>query len=144
PLVEAREIEEIGYRSERDDQVVVHELVRVRLADSVSHHHSFVFQVDRLNIAVAKLDALQKLSHWINYVSYVENPGGYLMQHRSEQEKIVAVDQSDLHIGIARQRLFEFERRINAGKPAAENNDLCLIVGSHDVSKAWFFLNRTT
>jgi hypothetical protein len=45
------------------------------------------------------------------------------VQHRGEEEKVFAIDQRDLDVRSAAKKSFQFDRRVQSAKAAAEDKD---------------------
>jgi hypothetical protein len=78
-----------------------------------------IAQIDLLDFAVNEINTPQDLAHRIDDVSEIQVARRDLVQHRSEQEKIILVDHSDFKIGIA--PFLEFKGRVNPAKTASQN-----------------------
>ena len=55
---------------------------------------------------------------------YIQIACSNLMQHGSEEGKVLPIDQRDLHIAIAGERLFKPESGIESTEPTTENQHL--------------------
>jgi RNA polymerase sigma-70 factor, ECF subfamily len=67
------------------------------------------------------LDAPQHLAGWIYNRCEIEIARRNFMEHRCEQEKVLAIDEGDLDGRIPREFPFQFHGDCEPGKPAAQN-----------------------
>jgi len=74
---------------------------------SMRNRHQLPLQIDRLDLPGKETDSLKQLAHGVHDIAQIEIAGGDLVQHRSEEKKVVAVHQRYLDIGIAGQCVVE-------------------------------------
>jgi hypothetical protein len=72
--------------------------------ESVRNLHQPALQIDSLYLAGKKTGVLQQLSNRVHNVRKIEVAGGNLVQHGSEQEEVVPVDEGNLDVRAARER----------------------------------------
>ena len=114
-----------------DDQIVVIDYVVV-LVKPVRDLYLPVGQINGLHVARIEIDPSQQLAYRVHDVAEVKIAGGHFVQHRREKEKILAVDQRYLNIGIAGDGALQADCGIQAAKaPAQDENFLAL---AHDNS----------
>ena len=121
-LLETGKAEEVRHRAERDHQMVVRQLVGVRIG-AVRHDDGASREVDALDVAVEELHARQELADGIHDVGDVEVARGDLVQHRREEEKIVAAHDRHLHAAVAAEPPLQLERGVDAAEAAADDHD---------------------
>lgn len=113
-----------------DHQMIVLQLVRVRRTDAVGDDDAPVGQVNHLHVAIKELHAPQ-LAHGIHDIGHVQIAGRHFVQHRREQEKVLAVDERDFHVRVTGQRLLQLQSGIQTAKPTAQNQNLLSSVCAH-------------
>jgi len=79
----AGQVEKVGDRAERQDQVIIFQFVRVMI-ESVRDGHAPSIDVDLVQIAAKEIDVTDHLADRINDVGQVKVAGGDFMQHGSE------------------------------------------------------------
>src|SRR5689334_7131068 len=80
-------------------------------------------QINGLDITVKECDVAQQFADRADDIGDVEVARRDFMQHRSEQEKVIAVDEGDVQVGSPRQRMLEFEGGIHPAEPTPQNQD---------------------
>ena len=103
-------------------QVVMMVLFAVRDADGFSS------EINALDAAIKDLYAFQKLADRANDMRDVQIARGYLVQHRSEEKEIFAVDQRYLYILVTSKGLFEIEGRVKPPKTASKYQNICFLI----------------
>src|SRR5207247_8598292 len=83
-----------------------------------------VWQIDPIDLSDEDFDTAEQLAERIDNVRDLQIAGSDFVQHRREQEKIIPTDQANLHLGRARQQSLQVQRRIDAPKTSAEDDDL--------------------
>ena len=68
-------------------------------------------QIDRLYLGLDKLYATQNATNRIDNISGIKISGSYLVQHRREQNKVLAADQRYVDVIAAGQRFIQVHRR---------------------------------
>src|SRR5918996_2933697 len=101
--------------------MIVVKLVHVRAVDAVANDHLLCREIDGPDFAVKEIRSLQELSDRIDDGRDVEVTGGYFVQHRREEKKILAVDQRDIDVRILAEYLFQFQGGIESAKTTAQN-----------------------
>ena len=107
--------------------MIVRQIVRMARVDTVAHRDPFVVQVDGIDFAVEKIGPLQELADRVDDGRDVEIAGRDLVQHRREQEKVVAVYERDLDGGIIAKPLLEFQCGVDPAEAAAEDEDFSFL-----------------
>src|SRR5260221_2160638 len=89
----------------------------------MGNHRPLVWQIDPLDLTDKDFDAAEQLAEGIDNVRDLQVTGSDFVQHRREQEKIIATDQANLYLGRARQQFLHVQCGIDAAKTAAEDDD---------------------
>src|SRR5690349_12913037 len=97
--LESWDFVEVGYRAETNDQVLVIKLVMM-MVETARYLDLLPFQVNGLNFTGEEVDALKQPPHRTDDVGYVQIAGCYFVQHRAEEKKILAVNQSNFQPGV--------------------------------------------
>src|SRR5439155_1496492 len=84
---------------------------------------------DRLDIATEKIHAADHFSDGIDDVRQIQIARRDLVEHGSEEKKVLAIDDRDFESRIV--ALLEFQRGIKPAEAAAENQDTCLVWHTH-------------
>ena len=121
-LLEAWQAVEVGDRAERDHQLVVRQAVVVAL-EAVRHGDAAAIEINPVDVADEDLGPLQQRPQRADDVRDVEVAGGDLVQHRREQEEVVARDERDFDARVAGEHLFEVARSVHAAESTAEHHD---------------------
>jgi hypothetical protein len=121
-LLQAGEAKEVGDTAERQHQVIEGQLVLVPAA-GVANHHPPALEVDPLHLAHEEHRAAHHPADRIHDVGDVEVARGHLVQHRREQDEVVAVDDGDLDLGIPRDGALQLDGGVHPGEPAAQDHD---------------------
>src|SRR5215813_6865562 len=93
------------------------------VVEAVRDGHNLPLEIYRFHLSREKVDPFQELSHRIDDIREIEIAGGDFVKHGSKQKKVVAINQRDLDVGIAGQRIVQMNRRMLPGKTAAENEN---------------------
>src|SRR6266516_7967214 len=104
--------------------MIIFELM-VMMIRTMRHFDALLFQRNPLHVTLKKLNSLQKLTYWIDDVRHIQIAGCHLVEHGCEEKEIVMIHQSDFHIGISRNRTFDFQCGIEAAEPATKNDNAC-------------------
>ena len=91
------EAQEIGARAQREHQMIVERLMGV-LSLAVRDDDFLYVKVDGFDIADEELSLSQELGDRDHDVRRIEIAGRDFMHHRSEEKKVIAVHQRDLHL----------------------------------------------
>src|SRR5512140_1866027 len=94
--------------------------------EAVRNHHLLALDVDLVHVATEKIYAANHLANWINDVSQIQIARRDLVQHRSKEKKVLAINDRDFKARII--ALLEFQRGIQPAKAAAENKHARLVV----------------
>ena len=89
-------------------------LVPMRQTDSSMH------EINGFDLVMKERRPAQQLAHWADDIGDVQVARGDFVQHRSEEEKIVLIDERDVYVDSATQRPFEFECSIHPAESTAE------------------------
>src|SRR6516162_8879214 len=114
-LFETSDAVKIRDPSERDYQVVVLNLMRM-MRWTMHHLNPLGRKIDAPHLAVKKLDLAKQFTDGIDYMGDVDITRGNLVQHGREQKKVFAVYERRFYVREPRQRAFEVQRRVEAGK----------------------------
>ena len=93
--------------------------------EAVRNHHLLALDVDLVHVATEKIHAADHLANWINNVGQIQIARRDLMQHRSKEKKVLAINERDFKARII--ALLEFQRGIKSAEAAAENEDTRLV-----------------
>src|SRR5271157_1771611 len=121
-LLQAGQLEEIGDGSEAEHQEVIFERVAM-MVEAVGNGDALVGKINAFHFAREEIHSLEHSAHRIDDSGEVQVTGRHLVQHRGEEKEILAVNERNLDIGLASERLFEFHGGIKAREAAAENQD---------------------
>src|SRR5262249_48425196 len=80
---------------------------------------------DLLHLAAEEIHAANHLANGINDVGQIQIARRDLVQHRSKEKKVLAINDRDFKARIV--ALLEFQRRIKSAEAAAENEDTRLV-----------------
>ena len=83
--------------------------------------NALFFEVDGFNFAFKEIHLPQKLANGIHDVREVKVSSSDLVQHRSKQKEVLAIDEGDLDIRVLVQLLLESERRVEAAETTTQN-----------------------
>src|SRR5262249_22994535 len=119
-LCDSGQSEEIRYRSECENKMVVFDCVRVPI-ESMRDNNLFFLGVDLVHIATEKIHVANHFPDRINDVCQIQIARGDLMQHRREKKKVLAIN--DSHLKPRVPKLFELQRCVKPAKAATENED---------------------
>ena|SRR6478609_4919253 len=103
-------------------------LVPMREADAL------VREINGFDLAVKERHPSQQPADRADDIGDVEITRRDFVQHRSEEEKVVLVDEGDVQVGSARQRAFEFQGGIHPAESTTQNHHAWLSV--HHTSSA--------
>ncbi len=120
---------EICRRSEAQHEVVVFKRV-LMVVETMRDDDLLRRQVHVSNFSREKIGPSQHFARRVDDRSQIEVTRSHLVQ----QEKILAVYQSDLDAGIAPENLLQLHRRGEAGKASSENQDPLGLDGFHKCS----------
>src|SRR5215831_14620430 len=134
-LCDSGQSEEIRYRSECENKMVVFDCVRVPI-ESMRDNNLFFLGVDLVHIATEKIHVANHFPDRINDVCQIQIARGDLMQHRREKEEILAIYDSDLESRVPAS--LEFQRRVKTAKSATENKHACLVAHNGELKNAPF------
>src|SRR5215470_14228250 len=121
---DAGKIEEIRYRSERENEMVVFERVRVSM-EAMRNHHLLALDIDLVHVATEKIHAADHFSDGVDDVGQIQIARRDLVQHRSKEKKVLAINHRDFKTRIV--ALLEFQSGIKSAEAAAENKDTRLV-----------------
>src|ERR1700747_918498 len=93
--------------------------------EAVRNHHLLALDVDLVHVATEKIHAADHLANGINDVGQIQIARRDLVQHRSKEKKVLAINDRDFKARII--ALLEFQRGIKSAKAAAENEDTRLV-----------------
>src|SRR5215469_5124317 len=139
-LCDSGQSEEIRYRSECENKMVVIERVRVPI-ESMRNKNLFSLGVDLVHIATEKIHVANHFANRINDVCQIQIARGDLVQHRSKEKKVLAINDRDLKARII--ALLEFQRGIKSAEAAAENEDTRLVCHFRLVEQALESLQKS-
>ena len=88
-----------------------------------------------MDVRFEYLHAAENAPQRINDVAWRKVTGRHFVQHRSEENEILATDQRDLDVCSLRNRAIELLRRIQTRKSAAGNDYSGFFTGVHDRSR---------
>src|SRR6266550_1963857 len=86
-------------------------------------------KVNRLNFGLNKLHMAQNAAERIDNIARIKIAGGDLVQHRREQDEILAADQSNFCVCATRQRFVQVHCRAQPGKSTTRNITLVFFIG---------------
>ena len=89
--------------------------------EPVGYDNLLSIDIDLLHLAAEKIHVTNHFANRINDIRQIQIARGDLMQHRREQEKILAIHYRHLKARVA--PLFKFERGVEPAKAAAENQN---------------------
>src|SRR5215471_8316512 len=119
-LCDSGQTEEIRYRTERKDEMIVFKRVRVPI-ETVRDNDLFFVNVDLVHIAAEKVHAANHFADRIDDVGQIQIARRNFMQHWREQKKVLAIYDSDLETWVP--AFFKLQRRIQPAETAAENQN---------------------
>jgi hypothetical protein len=93
------------------------------LRQTVANLDAARLDVDTDDVPAYEVASAKQCSNGTHDMRDVEIARGDLMQHRREQEEVVAIDQRDFDRPVARQQLLEAEGCIQTAEAASENDD---------------------
>ena len=80
-------------------------------------------KIDIPDIGFDELHVMKNAPERIYDVAWRKIAGGYFVQHRREQNEILAADQCCLHVRPASQLFVQIHGGVQPGKSAAQNDD---------------------
>ena len=111
--------------------MVIIEFVMMVLLSVRDGHHLGV-EIDALHITVEDLDSLEQFADRTDDMCNIQIAGRNLVEHRCEEKEILAVDERDLDVFVARKCLVEVQGRIQPAEAAAEYKDFGFLVHRSD------------
>src|SRR5882724_712064 len=84
-------------------------------------------KVNRLNFRLNKLYVPKDATHWIDDVAWVKIARGDLVEHRREQNEVLAADQRHFSFGAASKRFVQVHRRAQPCEPASGDHNTSLL-----------------
>jgi hypothetical protein len=123
-LCDSRQAEEIGYRAERKNKMIVFEHVRVPI-ETMRHHDLFFVDVDLVHVATEEIHVSNHLADGIDDVRQIQVARRDLVQHRRKQEKVLAIYDRDFEARIP--AFLKLQRRIKPAEASAKNEDTRLV-----------------
>jgi hypothetical protein len=93
--------------------------------EAVRNHNLLALDVDLVHVATEKIHAADHLANWINDVGEIQIARRDLVQHRSKEKKVLAINDRDFKARII--ALLEFQRGIKSAEAAAENENARLV-----------------
>src|SRR5262249_61825454 len=103
---------------------------------SMRDDNLFFVDVDLVDISTEKIHAADHFSDRIDDVGQVQIPRRDLVQHRSEEKKVLAINDRDFEAQIV--TLLEFQRSIKSAEAATENNHASLVAHNGELKNAPF------
>ena len=88
---------------------------------SMRQTDSFMHEIDGFDVSMKERHTTQQLADRADDIGDIEIARRDLVQHRGEEEKVIAIDESHVQVVSLRKRSFEFQRGIHAAKPATQN-----------------------
>src|SRR5262249_17069287 len=111
---------------------------------AVGNHDAFTGQVNTFPAPIKEAHAVQQLADRVDDMGDVEITRSHFVEHRGKQEKVLPIHQHDFHIRVTRKSLFQLKRRIQATKPAAENDDSVPLVSTPPPAPPFFLIASCT
>jgi hypothetical protein len=97
-LFEAGNAVEVGYRPQSENEMIVGKLVKMRSIDAVRDVDALVAEIDRFHFPGEKIRSPQHLSERVDDSRNIEIAGGHFVEHRSEEEEVLAINQGDFDV----------------------------------------------
>jgi hypothetical protein len=94
-----------------------------RVSDYVNAADFSRVKIDSLHVGFDNLHVTKNAPERIYDVVWRKIAGGYFVQHRREQNEVLAANQRDLDVVATGQRLVEMLRCVKSAESAARNND---------------------
>ena len=111
--------------------MVVQQLVMMMFV-AVGDVNHLLFQVDALDVTVKYADSLQQFSNGADDMRDIKVARRHLVEHRREEEKVLAIYDRDFNIRVFCQALLKVKGRVKPAKSAAEYQYSCL---AHNVNR---------
>src|SRR5262249_50482841 len=107
---------------------------------SMRDDNLFFVDVDLVDISTEKIHAADHFSDRIDDVGQVQIARRDLVQHRSEEKKVLTINDSDFEARIV--TLLELQRSIKPAETATENKHACLVAHNSELKNAPFGTTR--
>src|SRR5262249_32403629 len=111
---------------------------------AVGNHDAFTGQVNTFHVTIKEAHAVQQLADRVDDMGDVEITRTPFVEHRAKQKKVLPIHPSHFRSRVTRKSLFQLKRRIQATKPAAENDDLVPLVCTHAPAPPFFLIASCT
>ena len=105
-----------------DYPAIVRQIVRVAV-EAMRHLHHPSVEVDGLDRPDEGVHQPEQLAQRIHDGAELEVACCHLVQHRREEEEVVARDQGDLDVGKAGEMFFHLEGGVNSAESASEDQN---------------------
>jgi hypothetical protein len=126
PLRHAGNIERVGLGTQGDEQVIELEIALESFHAADATHRARV-HVDTVHLGLDKCHVTKNASYRIDNVARVKLTRRHFVQHRSEQDEILAAHERHVDIRTARESLVEIHGRAEPCETAARYDDLHLL-----------------
>ena len=104
--------------------MIVFDRVRMPI-EPMRDRDAFVCDIDALHVADEKAHVPQHLADRVDDIGQIEIARRDLVQHRGEEEEVLATDKS--HFEIRKLKLLKLQRGIKSAEAAAENEDASFV-----------------